>query len=286
MYKYKYMIFFKPTTFWRKNLGYTKPKPIKTFGKKEGFYFLFLIIMCLFYIIWYGLGNSTQRLEDTTVTMDFYEERLKMNLESTLTDSVLIERERNQLLIAIEERIVGFLYQISDYSYMGSLETYLKYQPQLLEQFPSAVPLEKGNYSITSNYGIRVHPISEKEKKHFGIDLSAPPGKYVYASASGTIQDILYSKKGYGTHIIIKHRFGFETLYGHLNKVLIRKGQTVKQHEIIGTVGSTGSSTGYHLHYEILKNRNKIDPILSFNLKKNIYTHLIESNTTKDGGEK
>ena len=266
-------------------MGVTKPKSAKTFGKKEFAYFLFLIIMCLSFIIWYGFGISTQRLEDTTVTMDLYEERLKMNLESTLTDSHLVERERNKLLMPIEERIVAFLYQIPDFSYIGSLETYLKYRPQLLEQFPSAVPLEKGNYSVTSNYGIRVHPISDKEKKHYGIDLATARGKYVYSAASGTILNILFSKKGYGTHIIIKHRFGFETLYGHLNKVLVRKGQTVKQHEMIGAVGRTGSSTGYHLHYEILKNGNKIDPILSFNLKKNIYSHLIKSNTIKDGVE-
>ncbi|MCM4173060.1 M23 family peptidase [Arenibacter sp. TNZ] len=279
------MIFFESTTFWNKKFGIHEPKPTKTSGKKERFYFLFLIIISLFYIIWNGFGISTQRLEDTTVTMDLYEERLKMNLETPLKDSVLVERERNQLLMAIEERIVEFLYQIPDYSYMGSLETYLKYRPQLLEQFPSAVPLEKGNYSVTSNYGIRIHPISNKKRKHFGIDLAAPPGKHVYASASGTIQDILYSKNGYGTHIVIKHRFGFETLYGHLNKVLVRKGQIVKQHEIIGTVGSTGSSTGNHLHYEILKNMIQIDPKLSLNLKKNIYTHLIESKTNKDGAE-
>ena len=262
-----------------------KPETDKTWGRRELAYFLFLILMCLFYIIWHSADISTQRLKDTAITMDLYEERLQINLESTLKDSVLVERERNDLLMAIEERIVAFLYQIPDFSYIGSLETYLKYRPQLLEQFPSAVPLEKGNYSVTSNYGIRIHPISEKKKKHYGIDLATASGKYVYASASGTIKDILYSKKGYGTHIIIKHRFGFETLYGHLNKVLVRKGQKVKQHEMIGAVGSTGSSTGYHLHYEILKNGNKIDPILSFNLKKNIYSHLIKSNTIKDGVE-
>jgi murein DD-endopeptidase MepM/ murein hydrolase activator NlpD len=266
-------------------LGVTKPKSAKTFGKKEFAYFIFLIIMCLFYIIWYSPDISAHRLQDKTITMDLYEDRLKMNLESTLTDSDLIERERNQLLMAIEEQIVAFLYQIPDFSYISSLETYLQYRPQLLEQFPSAVPLEKGNYSVTSNYGIRIHPISEKKRKHYGIDLAAPRGKYVNASASGTILDILYSQKGYGTHIIIKHRFGFETLYGHLNKVLVRKGQIIKQHEIIGTVGSTGSSTGYHLHYEILKNMIQIDPKLSLNLKKNIYTHLIESKTNKDGAD-
>ncbi|MBC8769417.1 M23 family metallopeptidase [Arenibacter sp. BSSL-BM3] len=279
------MIFFESTIFWRKKVGDTKPKSAKTFGKKEFAYFLFLIIMCLFFIIWHCPYNSAQRLQDNTITMELYEERLKMNLVSSSADVDLIERERDQLLLTIEEKIVGFLYQIPDYSYISSLETYLQFRPRLLEQFPSAVPLEKGNYSISSNYGIRVHPISDKEKKHYGIDLATPRGKYVYASASGTIKDILYSKKGYGTHIIIKHRFGFETLYGHLNKVLVRKGQTVKQHEMIGAVGSTGSSTGYHLHYEILKNKHKIDPKLSFNLKNTIYTHLIELNTTKDGVE-
>lgn len=285
MYKYKYMIFFEPTTYWRKKLKITKPETDKTWGRRELAYFLFLILMCLFYIIWHSADISTQRLKDTAITMDLYEKRLQINLESTLKDSVLVERERNDLLMAIEERIVAFLYQIPDFSYIGSLETYLKYRPQLLEQFPSAVPLEKGNYSISSNYGIRVHPISDKEKKHHGIDLATARGKYVYSAASGTILNILYSKKGYGTHIIIKHRFGFETLYGHLNKVLVRKGQIVKQHEIIGTVGSTGSSTGSHLHYEILKNMLQIDPKLSFNLKKNIYSHLIKSNTIKDGVE-
>lgn len=279
------MIFFESTIFWRKKVGVTKPKSAKTFGKKEFAYFLFLIIMCLFFIIWHCPYNSAQRLQDNTITMELYEERLKMNLVSSSADVDLIERERDQLLLTIEEKIVGFLYQIPDYSYISSLETYLQFRPKLLEQFPSAVPLEKGNYSISSNYGIRVHPISDKEKKHYGIDLATARGKYVYSAASGTILNILYSKKGYGTHIIIKHRFGFETLYGHLNKVLVRKGQTVKQHEMIGAVGRTGSSTGYHLHYEILKNGNKIDPILSFNLKKNIYSHLIKSNTIKDGVE-
>ncbi|WP_051315551.1 M23 family metallopeptidase [Arenibacter certesii] len=277
------MVFFDYTRSWRKKSGITKPKPDKSFGKKELAYFLLLILMCLFYIIWHSPFVSEQRLEDSAATIDRYGERLKVNLESNSTGENLTERERDQLLMAIEERIVGFLYQIPDYSYISSLETYLQYRPKLLEQFPSAVPLEKDNFTITSNYGIRVHPITRKEKKHYGIDLATTPGKKVYASASGTILDILYSKKGYGTHIIIKHRFGFETLYGHLNKVLVRKGQTVDQHEIIGMVGNTGNSTGYHLHYEILKNQVKIDPLASFDLKKKIYDELFMGNLETEG---
>ena len=218
------------------------------------------------------------------MVMEGFEERLKLNVVSTLPNAI-IDKERGQLLMAIEERIVAYLYQIPDYSYMGALETYLQVRPQLLEQFPSAVPLEKGGYSLTSRYGVRSHPISGKTKKHFGIDLAASSDTPVYASASGTVLDIIHSKKGYGTHIIIKHRFGFQTLYGHLNKILVHKGQQVEQHELIGTVGNTGNSTGYHLHYEILKNKIKIDPRLSLNLKQQIYAHLIELKPDNDGEE-
>ena len=82
--------------------------------------------------------------------------------------------------------------------------------------------------------------------------MAAPLGKTVYATASGIVSKVIYSSNGYGNHIIIKHRFGFESLYGHLNKILVRKGQKIGQHELIATVGNTGTSTGYHLHYEIM----------------------------------
>ena len=252
-------------------------------SKKEVAYFLFLVLIGLFYLIRHTDNYSNPKFQDTAMAIEGYEARLKVNLGSTLQDDVVLEREREQLLMAIEERIVAYLYQIPDYSYMGALETYLQVRPQLLEQFPSAVPLEKGDYSLTSRYGIRSHPISGKTKKHFGIDLAASFGTPVHASASGTVLDIIDSKTGYGTLIIIKHRFGFQTLYGHLNKILVRKGQQVKQHEVIGTVGNTGSSTGYHLHYEIMKNKTKIDPRLSLNLKQQIYAHLIELKLDNDG---
>lgn len=254
----------------------TIPKLVGTMSKKEMVYFLFLMLIGLFFLLHQVHGYVDPKFQETTVAMAGYEERLKFNLNSTSPDFVVMEKEREQLLLAIEERIVAYLYQIPDYSYLGTLETYLQLRPQLLEQFPSAVPLEKGGYSVTSNYGIRSHPISGKTKKHFGIDLAAASETPVYASASGTVLDIIHSKKGYGTHIIVKHRFGFQTLYGHLNKVLVQKGQQVKQHELIGTVGNTGSSTGYHLHYEIVKNKTKIDPRLSLSLKQQIYAHLIE----------
>lgn len=279
------MNFFESAIFRTKKIRLGIPKQLAEFGRKQLAYLLFLIGIGLVYVVQGGFDMSSKQLHDTTLTMAQYQERLEININSTSADTLIVETERDQLLIAIEERIVVYLYQIPDYSYMNSLETYLKYRPELLEQFPSVVPLEKGDYSLSSNYGIRNHPISGKTKKHFGIDLAAPWGKPVYASASGIVTEVIYSDKGYGTHIIVKHRFGFQTLYGHLDKVLARKGQKVKQHELIATVGNSGSSTGYHLHYETIKNDIKIDPRPSLNLKKSIYGQLIQLNQKQDGEE-
>jgi|GEM_PF-816115 len=279
------MNYFGITTFWRKkNLTADRKRPTGL-GKKNLAYLLFLILISLFYVLRHDISVSREPLLDTQTAMEGYGESLRMNMVSILPDTTVISKEREQLLTAIEERIVTYLYQIPDYSYINSLKTYLRFRPKLLEQFPSAVPLEKGDYFVSSSYGIRSHPISGKSKKHFGIDMAAPLGKPVYASASGTVLDIVHSKNGYGMHIIIKHRFGFRTLYGHLSKILVSEGQNVEQHELIGTVGSTGSSTGHHLHYEILKNEIQIDPMSSLDLKKTIYTHLIELKPDNDGRE-
>lgn len=284
-YKYKYIIFFELTTSRTKKIKWKLPKQLKQLDRKELAYLLFLILMGLVYVVEGDMGMSKKNLEDTQIEISHFQQRLEENLDHELNDTLIGKMEREHLLMAIDERIVAYLYQIPDYSYVGSLETYFRYRPELLLQFPSAVPLEKGNYFLSSSYGIRNHPISGKTKKHFGIDLAAVSGKPVYSSASGIVSEVHYADTGYGTHIIIKHRFGFETLYGHLDKVLVRIGQKVKQHELIATVGSSGSTTGCHLHYETIKNHIKIDPWPSLDLKKTIYKHLIQQNLQNDGEE-
>jgi len=277
------MNFIKNIIFFLKRSAFASGNPIKSLGKKEVAYLLFLILLCLFYVLRHDLDVSDHKVQDSKMAMEQYGERLKMNLDSSRSDTIGASKEREQLLLAIEERIVVYLYQVPDYSYMNSLESYLKYRPELLKQLPSAVPLEKGDYTLSSKYGIRTHPISGTIKTHYGIDLAAPSGKTVYAAASGMVSKVVFSDTGYGNHIIIKHRFGFESLYGHLQKVLVVEGQKVKQHELIATVGSSGNATGCHLHYETVKNNLKIDPIPSLNLKRNIYAELIELNKSNDG---
>jgi murein DD-endopeptidase MepM/ murein hydrolase activator NlpD len=99
---------------------------------------------------------------------------------------------------------------------------------------------------------------------HAGIDFTAPTGTPIYATADGQVRIAGNRGNGFGNHVIIRHGYGYETLYGHMAKVKARVGQTVKRGEVIGYVGSTGKSTGPHCHYEVHKNGNKIDPVYFF----------------------
>lgn len=251
-------------------------KYLMALGKREVRYLTFLTIALTVLLMGKAFSIMEEDIGERMVAMDRYNASLSANMDNALMDSVVSSKERERLLYEIEERIVKYLFQIPDYSYISSLETYFRYSPGLLDEIPSCVPLEKGDYRLGSAYGYRVHPISGKRKKHMGLDFAAPRDKQVYATASGTVVSIARAETGYGAHIIIRHRFGFRTLYGHLTKILVGKGQFVEQHELIGTVGSSGNSTGYHLHYEISKNGEKIDPIPSLDLKRKIILELIE----------
>lgn len=257
-------------------IGFKKgAKPLAILRKKQIGYFSFLLLIFAVFASNGFWKASEHRFQTDMLQMNNFNESLHENYHSALKDSLALSKERQILVKGIEDKIVAHLYQIPDYSHVKKLAPYLQFNPSLLNQIPSTVPLENGDYQLSSVYGHRIHPISKKEKKHFGIDLAANSGKHIYATASGTIAQIVYATNGYGTHIIIQHRFGFETLYGHLDKVLVRKGEKIKQHELIGTVGSTGASTGYHLHYEILKNKKKVDPMYSLNFKRSIYKRFI-----------
>lgn len=106
---------------------------------------------------------------------------------------------------------------------------------------------------ITSGYGVRRDPFTQRAVFHGGLDIGAPSGTAVHASKAGRI---VFSGRagGYGQLVVIQHRFGYKTYYGHLSKILARKGSKVRAGQLIGRVGSTGRATGPHLHYEVRKN--------------------------------
>ncbi len=129
-----------------------------------------------------------------------------------------------------------------------------------LQKKPIYFPLPSKSFKrISSGYGMRKHPILKKNKFHFGLDLAARKGTPIYASAHGKVIKAAFSST-YGNYVVIDHHSGYKTLYAHMMVSKVKKNQRVKQGAVIGFVGSTGRSTGPHLHYEILKRNKKIDP--------------------------
>ncbi|WP_188112272.1 M23 family metallopeptidase [Aquimarina sp. RZ0] len=145
--------------------------------------------------------------------------------------------------------------------FIGSGKKNLILKNSILQKIPIRFPVDmKGFKRLSSGYGMRIHPILKRKKFHYGLDLSAKKGTAIYASAAGKITSARYSSS-YGNYVIIKHESGYSTLYGHMMKKIVKKNQDVKQGDIIGYVGSTGRSTGPHLHFEIIQSNKKIDPI-------------------------
>lgn len=133
---------------------------------------------------------------------------------------------------------------------------------KLLEAIPAIQPVNNEDLTrMASGFGYRTDPFTKARKFHWGMDFTSPRGTPVYASGNGVVSRADNSAAGYGNHIRIDHGFGYESLYAHLYKYNVRRGQRVKRGDLIGFVGSTGRSEAPHLHYEIFKDGNRINPI-------------------------
>lgn len=117
---------------------------------------------------------------------------------------------------------------------------------------------------LASGFGMRIHPIYKVRKMHTGVDFSATRGTPIYATGDGVVRLVETSFGGYGKQIQIDHGYGYITLYAHMESFKVRQGQKIKRGECIGYVGSTGSSTAPHLHYEVIHNGQKINPVHFF----------------------
>jgi murein DD-endopeptidase MepM/ murein hydrolase activator NlpD len=137
-----------------------------------------------------------------------------------------------------------------------------KNKAEMVACVPAIMPISNKDLRRTaSGWGFRIHPIYKIRKFHYGMDFTAPTGTEIYATGNGVIEIVDNSLRGYGKRIIIDHGFGYKTLYGHLNGFNVKKGQKVKRGDVIGFVGSSGTSTAPHLHYEVLKNNKKVNPV-------------------------
>ena len=150
---------------------------------------------------------------------------------------------------------------------------------ELLASIPAVQPISNKDLKrMASGFGFRTHPIYKTEHFHTGMDFSANIGTEIYATGDGVIERADDLAQGYGNHVVINHGFGYETLYGHMSRIAVKEGQRVKRGDVIGYVGSTGMSTAPHLHYEVIKNGEKINPINFFfnDLSADEYTQMLD----------
>ncbi len=153
-------------------------------------------------------------------------------------------------------------YQLKSFN---AIENMVKNKEKLIAAIPSIQPISNRNLNrVASGFGYRIDPIYKDRRLHAGLDFTAPIGTPIYAAADGVIKDAGFNTGGYGNRVVVNHGFGYETLYAHMVRIKARVGARVKRGEVIGYVGSTGKSTGPHLHYEVHKNGTQLDPIYFF----------------------
>ena len=142
---------------------------------------------------------------------------------------------------------------------------------KILQLLPSGSPVEGGR--ITASYGWRRHPILKKREFHPGIDIAKKGVVPIHATADGVVLATSFSRYGYGKSVQLAHVFGFGTRYAHLRSIKVKPGQFVKKGDLIGYMGSTGLSTGQHLHYEVRFCKTRLNPIKFMKWSgKNFYT--------------
>jgi murein DD-endopeptidase MepM/ murein hydrolase activator NlpD len=160
---------------------------------------------------------------------------------------------------------------------LDTLSQLAENKSDMLSAIPAIRPI-KNMYNVTSGFGMRYHPILKIWRPHTGVDITAPRGTPVYATADGVVSRNQVAH-GYGTNVVIDHGYSYQTLYAHLSRKVVKPGQKVKRGELIGYVGTTGLSMGPHLHYEVWKNGNPVNPVQFFtsDITLEEYNAILES---------
>jgi len=178
-------------------------------------------------------------------------------LEKSTNSKIVVETAMN--LDKISKRLY-----IQSKSYDEIIEKALS-KEQMLACLPAIQPVSNTNLERTSSgFGYRIHPLYKIPQFHSGQDFAAPIGTDIYATADGVVERVETSNWGYGRVVMVDHGFGFKTLYAHMNSFNVTLGQKIKRGQVIGFVGSSGFSTGPHIHYEVIKNGVKVNPVNYF----------------------
>lgn len=161
------------------------------------------------------------------------------------------------------DRIKGQLYVQS--KSLDEVFSMAKNKEDMLASIPAIQPVNNKDLKrIGSYFGYRMDPFYKVKKFHEGVDFTATVGTDIYASGNGVVSIAGRNSGGYGNEVILDHGYSYSTRYAHLSKILVRQGEKIKRGQIIGHVGNTGKSTAPHLHYEVRKNGQPINPIYFF----------------------
>jgi murein DD-endopeptidase MepM/ murein hydrolase activator NlpD len=194
-----------------------------------------------------ALQKKREKLEDLTVALNEIE--TMMGIEKDLNQSV--EQRVNAAKISSEHRAT------------------------ILQFIPNGAPIVYKR--VTSPYGNRIHPIRHTKEFHKGIDLQASMNTPIYATADGIVEwASMHKKSGYGKLIIIQHNYGFKSVFGHLNKIVVKTREFVKKGQLIGYSGNTGLSSGPHLHYELRYFYQTLNPLYFMKWSMENYNEIFE----------
>ncbi len=174
--------------------------------------------------------------------------------------------DQSDLVIATQKKLDNLTKQLVVQSKsFDEVMNLAKNKSAMLASIPAIQPVANKDLTrIASGFNYRIHPIYKIMHFHTGMDFTAPTGTEIYATGDGTIEKAENEGNGYGIHVVINHNYGYQTLYGHMSRVNVKPGQKVKRGEVIGYVGNTGTSSGPHVHYEVIKNGEKINPVNFF----------------------
>ena len=165
---------------------------------------------------------------------------------------------------------------------LDELQILAKDKEKMALAIPAIWPIDRTKLKAFYAFGVRKkHPILKIRTMHKGVDMSTNYGVPVYATGDGVVEKVDQGKrrKGYGRQILINHKFGYKTRYAHLQKMFVKAGDKVQRGQLIGEVGSSGGSTGPHLHYEVIHLGRQVNPVNYFNrnMTSDEYRQLMEN---------
>lgn len=209
----------------------------------------------------------------------FPEELRRMGTGGSDKYNDLVDLPNGELLKSTSERIDDVKRRLhAQRLSFDELLTLAKQKEKLLSCVPAIQPVRNSELKhAISGFGYRIDPVYKTTHMHTGVDFTANTGTEVFVTGDGVVEELQNNGWGYGKCIIVDHGFGYKTLYAHLSAFKVKQGQKVKRGELIGLIGSTGKSTGPHLHYEVIKDGEKVNPIGYFHsdLSPSQYEQLI-----------